>query len=129
MKTRCNFSKINFRFTLINQATDLVLTKPYCRMKKNYLKIFNKRLLFIGAVLLTVALIINSCRKDSKVIISKPTITVADAKAWYESTYSVATLSGARNFRVLNSSTASTTDFTKLINPDRGPCSPLYPAG
>jgi hypothetical protein len=86
-------------------------------MKKTYFKGTNVRLLILGVALFGVALIINSCRKDSKVIIGKPTITVSDAQAWYESTYTT-TVTGGRNFRAFNTGTAGTTDFSQQIKPD-----------
>jgi hypothetical protein len=83
-------------------------------MQKNHFKHFNARFLMICCVILCVAIIIHSCKKDSSV---SADAAINDAKSWYESTYPSNNLS--KNFSVLNKNgNTNNTDFTQHIKPD-----------
>src|SRR5580698_4452625 len=84
-------------------------------MPKTYFKNFNKRILIVCSVILSAAVIINSCKKDNSV---SADTAVNSARTWYESTYPAT--SSSKNFSVFKSSADlnSVFDFTQHIKPD-----------
>ena len=91
-------------------------------MKQSYLKSLNFRLTIYSVILLGLAFIIHSCKKDnSKAQATITNAAVSAAKAWYESTYPVNANGGKLATQGVNSQNGNGAfDYSQAIKPDWG---------